>query len=659
MDHGPGARDPHFAVNRAASPDAATIDQPLACPSCGAELTGTRAFETFRVCPGCRRHFPIPARERLRLLVDDGSFRETNAALVSLEPLVFRDLLPVPDRLAEAAERLTSGPGGGVNEAVLTGIGRIAGHDAVLIVLDHAFLGASIGPVAGEKILLAMEAAAARRLPLIALCSAGGARTQEGLLGLIQAPKIAAAAARLQRAGVPFVSVLVHPAIGAAWSALACQADIILAEPGAMIDVGNRPASAEIGNAAEALLTRGIIDGIVNRTDLRPALGKLLGLFAGRGEYRPTTHPTAPRGSISGEPAARRPVAGWEEVELSRHPERPRARDYIARLITDWIELHGDRASGDDAALTIGLGRIGGIPVAIIAGERGCPAGPGAFRKAERLLRLAGHLELPVVALVDTPGLESGIASDPARTAAALAGVSGLTGLLPVPVVSVVIGEAGGAAAAAIGAGDRVLMQEHAVFTVGGAEGTDRRAAKPLAVSRVLTAHECKRLGVIDTIVPEPWPASHADPEGAARALGAAIASALTDLAGTGPRRLLDDRAAKLRSLGQTTPEAREAARYEVRELQELQRAVARSLGDLRERLEGWQRPQISAPQLSDAVRGRVHLDPSALPAIDWAKSELIERAVRLSTRRDGEPRPRPDVIPAAPLASDRENEGQ
>ncbi len=653
MSELPGARDPHFAVERASSPETSLIDEPLACPSCGAELTGTRAFETFRVCPGCDRHFPIPARERLRLLVDNGSFRETNAALVSLEPLIFRDLLPAPDRLLEAAERIGSGPGGGVSEAVLTGVGKIGGHDAVLIVLDHAFLGAAIGPVAGEKILLAMEAAATRRLPLVALCSAGGARTREGLLGLIQAPKIAAAAARLQRAGVPFVSVLAHPAAGAAWSALASQADIILAEPGALIGAGERVAGDETGDAAEDLLARGIIDGLIHRPDLRSSLQTLLGLFAGRGEYRPKTPlvPNSPA-SQSSEQSARRPTAGWEEVELSRHPERPSARDYIARLGTDWIELHGDRAVGDDPALTIGLGRIGGIPVAILASERDHRAGPGGFRKAERLLRLAGHLELPVVVLVDTTGQESSAPSDPARTAIAVAGLSALTALLPVPVVSVVIGAASGAAGSALCAGDRVLMQEHAVFTAGGA-GADRPAAKLLAAARTLTAHECRRLGVIDTIVPEPRPAAHADPEAAARALGAAIASALTDLAGIGPRRLLDDRAAKLRTLGQTTPEAREAARYEVRELQELQRAVARSLGDLRGRLEGLQLPQISVPQLPGPVRGRVHLDTSALPAIEWARTELIERAVRLSTRREAEPDSRLDDLARANTRDD------
>jgi acetyl-CoA carboxylase carboxyl transferase beta subunit len=642
-----GARDPHFADEPASPPEAAVIDEALACPTCGVELTGTDAFETYRVCPGCHRHFPIPARERLRLLVDEASFRETNAALVSLEPLVFRDLLPVPDRLAETAERW-GGPSG-VGEAILTGFATIAGHAAMLIVLDHAFLGSSIGPVAGEKILLAMETAATRRLPLVALCAAGGARTQEGLLGLVQAPKIAAAAARLRRAGVPCVSVLAHPATGAAWTALAEQADIIVAEPGARIGSGVRHANGETTETAEELLGRGLIDGVVDRTDLRETLGTLLGLFADRGAYRPAQPAAPPAPSMApGPDATPRRGAGWEEVNLARHPRRPDARAYLTRLVSEWIELHGDRAGGDDRATLSGLGRLAGIPVAMIAGVRGQPAAAGAFRKAERVLRLAGHLELPVVMLVDTPGIDCGPESDPAETSVALAEMTGLIGLLPAPIVAVVIGEAAGAAGVALGLGDRILMQEHAVYTVAGAEGTDRRAVAPLAAARILTATECVRLGVADAVIPEPRPAAHADPEGAARALGAAIVAALGDLAGVGPRRLLDDRAAKLRSLGQTTPEAREVARREVRELQELQRTLARSLGDIRERLEGLHLP------LPGPVRGRVHIDTSALPTIERARAELVERAVRLASRRMSEPPlEREDLAPAAPPHQD------
>jgi acetyl-CoA carboxylase carboxyl transferase subunit beta len=341
-------------------------------------------------------------------------------------------------------------------------------------------------------------------LPLIALCSAGGARAQEGVLGLIQAPKIAAAAARLHRAGVPFVSVLAHPATGAAWAALANQADIILAEPGARIGPGSGRPSSEMTDTAEELLARGMIDELAGRMRLREMLATLLGLFADRGAYLPTIDYRLPTFDSVGEPmAARHRIAGWEEARFARHPERPDARAYIARLVTEWIELHGDRAGTDEPAIIAGLGRVAGIPVAIVAGERGQPAGAGAFRKAERVLRLAGHLELPVVTLVDTPGLASGAESDPAQTAAAVADVIGLAGLLPVPIVSVVIGEAAGAAGVALAIGDRILVQEHAVYTMGGAEGGDRYAAEPLAATRLLKAAESVRRGVADAVKAE------------------------------------------------------------------------------------------------------------------------------------------------------------
>jgi hypothetical protein len=281
-----------------------------------------------------------------------------------------------------------------------------------------------------------------------------------------------------------------------------------------------------------------------------------------------------------------------------------------------------------------------GIPAVIVAGERSQPAGAGSFRKVERVLRLAGHLELPVVTLVDTPGIDAEPDNDPAQTAAALAGLIGLSGLLPVPVVSVVIGEAAGAAGVALAIGDRILMQEHAVYTVGGAAGTDRRAAEPLAASRTLTASECNRLGVTDGVIPEPFPAAHADPEAAARALSAAITTALTDLAGIGPRTSAGRPGGKATNPWSNDARGPEAARREVRELQELQRTLARSLGDLRERLEEHGLPRnLHLPQLPAPVRSRVHIDTSGLPTVERARAELVDRAVRLSAwRRHAEP---------------------
>ena len=629
----------HFADPRWASlsPGDPVADDDLSCPACGVDLGGSERFATFRVCPRCHRHFPMPARERLRLLVDPDSFVETNAALVSVDPLVFRDLLPLPDRLAEARERAgATGPGGGLGAAVVTGIGAIGGREAVLVVLDHAYLGGSIGLVAGEKVVLAMELAAARRLPLIALCAAGGARTEAGMLSLVQLAKTAAAATRLHRSGVPFVSLLAHPTTGGVYAGLANQADLILAEPGAQIGFGaglTRGPAVDPGaetNTAELLLTRGLVDAVVDRARLRNTLASLLGLFADRGAFRPAAQP--PPLITAGHPSA------WQAAGFARHPDRPTALDYVRRLIADFIELHGDRIAADDPAVVAGLGRLGGVPVAVVAQERGRGddaarrnggrAGPAGYRKAVRLMRLAGHLELPIVTLVDTPGAASGAEAEAGGIGLAVAQALGLMSILPVPIVSVVVGEGGGAGALALGVGDRILMQEHAVYSVTGPDAAapvpypgaepDETGERSTASSK-LTAGECRRLGIVDVVVPEPAPAAHADPEAAARLLGAALSHAHSELSGIGPRRLLDERARKVRGLGQTTPEGRELARREVRELQELQRTLARSWGDLRER---WEERQRSRP--------RFHLPR---PGRALHRPDLADLAGRLAAR--------------------------
>jgi len=627
----------------------------LACPGCGADLECAETFAALGVCHGCRRHFPLPARARLRLLLDPDSFVETNAALVSLDPLLFRDLLPVPDRLAEARQR--AGGAGGVGEAVVTGVGAIGGHEAILVVLDHAYLGAGIGPVVGEKITLAMELAAGRRLPLVALCAAGGARSGAqsgaGALALAQWPKIAAAATRLHRAGVPIVAVLAHAATGGVYAGLAAQADILLAEPGAQIGLGAGPTRgpAEAGtatNPAETLLAHGLLDAVVDRARLRPTLAALLALFADRGVFRPALPPD---GAASRTPGPIRPVA-WE-AGWARHPARPAPRDFLRRILADRVELHGDRLAADEPAVTACLGRLGGIPIAAVALGRG-RIGPTGYRKASRVMRLAAHLELPVVTLLDTPGAAAGAAAETGGIGVAVGQALGLAGLLPVPIVSVVTGEAGGVGALAVGVGDRMLMLEHAVFQVGSAEGegpaapggADRTAGETASTLGTLGAAECRRLGLIDAVVPEPEPAAHADPEAAARALETAVAAALAELAGVGPRRLLDERARKLRTLGHGTGEGREAARREVRDLQDIQRSLVRSWGDLRGR---WEERREGVRELRD----RLHLPLPArrdLPAGEsaalsagaprpaappfWHRPELVELAGRVTGRR-------------------------
>ncbi|MFL5759423.1 MAG: carboxyl transferase domain-containing protein [Thermomicrobiales bacterium] len=610
-------------------------DFELDCPTCGINLLGNELFEIFRVCPSCHRHFSLPARERLTLVVDPGTFQETNAALISVDPLVFHDQLPFPDRLAEAQERT------GVSEAVITGSGEIGGQPAVLILLDCQYLGGSIGVVAGEKIVLAMELAATRRLPLIVFSSGGGARTQEGMLSLVQIAKTASASARLHRAGVPFISVLTHPTTGGVYAGLGAQADIILAEPGAWIGLNPArrltPGLGEGGTTtAEEMLAHGMIDDIVDRAKLRDLLANFLALFAMRGTPRPNT----PLASFNA-----RSVPTWEAEVRARHVGRPTSRDYIRTLMPSFVELHGDRATGDDPAVVCGIGRLDGVTVAVIGQDRSHGATTEArstaagYRKAVRLMRLAGHLELPLVTLIDTPGTATGVAAEVDGIGMAIAQSLAMISMLPVPVICTLIGEGGGSGAIALGVGDRILMQENAVYSVVGPEtaGMPLHRSSSHATSAVtslkLTSRECLRLGVVTTIVPEPPGGAHEDIVFAAAQLRIAIVQSLADLAGVGPRKLLEDRSRKTRYMGQTTPEGREAARLELKELQELQRTLSKSISELRDDLRvRWENRNLSLPNIPNLPTiARLHLHRPDL-------GELADRlaALRASVQSPG-----------------------
>jgi acetyl-CoA carboxylase carboxyl transferase subunit beta len=625
--------------------DADAADYELDCPSCGENLLGAELFERFRVCPRCRRHFSLLLRERLALIVDDGSFQETNGALVSVDPIVFHDQLPYPDRLAGVTAR------GDVSDAIITGIGKIEGQPAVLALIDHLYLGGTIGVVAGEKIALAMELAIVRRLPLIAVCSGGDARAQQGILALVQLAKLASTAARLHRVGVPFISVLTHPTTGGVYVGLANQADIILAEPGARIGLSGTggPSTSGAGgrpNTAELLLARGMIDDVIDRTRLRQQLARVLDLLAERGTPR---HP-GPLASLAGGS-----LPGWDAAALARHPARPTSVGYLRRLMPELIELHGDRETGDDPAMICGIGRLEGVTVAVIAQERGHSeeqitrnggrVGPAGYRKAMRLLRLASQLELPLITFVDTPGAMTGVEAEAGGIGMALAQTLRLMCVYPLPIVVAVIGEGGSAGAMAIGIGDRIVMQERAIYSMSGAEDAGahfypaggRSSEAPSSLQ--LTARDCQRLGVIDAIVPEPTPGAHANPDLAALQLRRALLISLVELSGVGPRRLLVDRARRIRSMGLTTPEGREAARHEWQELQELQRNLSRSLGDLRDDLRGrWEHRSRGLAISRAAIPTRFHLH----------RPDLGDLADRLSTMRTaGGPPPPPHSVAA------------
>ncbi|CAN5592134.1 hypothetical protein BH09CHL1_BH09CHL1_11940 [soil metagenome] len=622
----------------------------LNCPSCGAELAGVELYERYRVCPGCRRHFGMPARERIRLLVAPGGYQETSGELVSLDPVRFHDHLPVADRLSETQERSV------ISEAVITGLADVGGHQVVLVALDAGFTGGAIGVLAGEKLALAFDLALSRRLPLIALCAGGAVRTQDGMLAVLQTAKVATLAARMHRAGIPMISVITHPTTGGVLTGLANQADIILAEPGAV--AGGAPAAGQgqIPGAAsaEALLEAGMIDDIVERPALMLRLATIVHLLCTRGTLSVPATPL---------PALGAAAPTWEAIRIGHHADRPSASSIARKLVAEFQPFHGDRIQRDDPGLLTGIGRFEGMTVGVIAHERQLigdaqqPLSASAYRKAARMMQFAGRLELPLISFVDTPGAAGGIDAELTGISMAIGQNLNLMGQLPAPVIAVITGQAGGTGALANALGDRILASEFGLFTMPIVEGAQahpffRRALQTTHNQLAMGAREAKELGVVDLVIPEPEGGAHLDSDGALSTIKMAVALSLGEVLSSGARKLSDDRMRRARMLGLAAAEGDDTVRRELRELVALQHSLSRSIDDFRHDLKDrWEQGRQAIPMLATRLPRRPDLNDLASRI-----TSLRETVSNAALDRFPERKARPDVD-SAPPPKDRTNE--
>ncbi len=257
----------------------------------------------------------------------------------------------------------------------------------------------------------------------------------------------------------------------------------------------------------------------------------------------------------------------WQKTQVARHPDRPKTKDYIASLITDFTPLAGDRAFGDDAAIQGGMGRFRGRSVVVLGTEKGADtesrvkhnfgmARPEGYRKARRLIELAGRFGLPILTFVDTSGAFPGIDAEARGQAEAIARSIEACLEAPVPLISTIIGEGGSGGAIALAAGDRTLMLEHAVYSVISPEGCamilwrDAAQASTAAEALRLTADDLKKLRIIDTVIPEPLGGAQRDPAATVAAVGASIAETLAMLSTSDPAALKLRRRQKFLDMG-------------------------------------------------------------------------------------------------------------
>ena len=518
------------------------------CNKCGQPIYVEDVTNNFYVCPKCGGYFRVHAYRRIEMLIDEGTFEEWNAHMDFSNPLNF----PGYEKKVQATKERTK-----LNEAIITGKGRIGGQETAFGVCDARFFMSSMGHIMGEKITQMIERATEEQLPVIIYACSGGARMQEGIVSLMQMAKTSAALKRHHEAGQLFISVLTDPTTGGVTASFAMLGDIILAEPNALIGFAGprvieqtiRQKLPEGFQRAEFLLEHGFVDKIVERKDQKEVLSQILRL------HQKTDLSNPPQSSLSG--AAREPFmsgdlfnldpvkkdrrkknidktskilsanekTAWDTVQLSRASGRPVATDYIESIFDDFIEFHGDRYFHDDPAIVGGIASFHGMPVTVIGQQKGkntkdnikCNFGmpsPDGYRKALRLMKQAETFKRPVICFVDTPGAFCGLEAEERGQGEAIARNLFEMASLTVPVLSIVIGEGGSGGALAMAVANEVWMLENSIYSILSPEGfasilwKDSKKAPDAARVMKITASDLYERGLIEEIISEEEPAS-------------------------------------------------------------------------------------------------------------------------------------------------------
>ena len=523
------------------------------CNKCGKGIFTEDYKKNLYICPKCGGYLRMPAQKRIEFLTEADSFEEWDTGLSTENPL---HMIGYPDKIKALQDKTK------LDEAVFTGKARIGENEVALMVMDGRFLMASMGEVVGEKIARGVERATKEKLPVIIFTCSGGARMQEGMTSLMQMAKTSAALKRHSDAGLLYITVLTDPTTGGVTASFAMLGDIILAEPKALIGfAGPRVIEQTIHKKlpkgfqrSEFLLKHGFIDKIVERKDMKTVLEQILtmhrlttkhsGIVKNTGVVSEiktdlnTVNPSSKREdvqAVSNKNAgksrkqklslAQKKRAGektaWERVLTSREKDRPVGEDYIYGLFEEFIEFHGDRNFGDDAAICGGIAYFQGKPVTVIAQMKGKSTAeniarnfgmpePEGYRKALRLMKQAEKFHRPIICFVDTPGAFCGMEAEERGQGEAIARNLYEMSALKTPILSVLIGEGGSGGALAMAVADEVWILENAVYSILSPEGyaailwKDGSQAARAAKAMKLTSYDLYKAGFVEKIIPEP-----------------------------------------------------------------------------------------------------------------------------------------------------------
>ncbi len=536
------------------------------CPACRRIIDESRLRENLEVCPRCGKHQRVSGRARLQMTVDAGSFEEWDA---DLAPKDFLNFPGYAEKL-EAAQRAS-----GEADAVVCGRARICGNDTAIFCMNAEFMMGSMGSVVGEKVCRTFERARDLGLPVVGFTVSGGARMQEGMTSLMQMAKVSAAVRRHFEAGGLYITVLTDPTTGGVTASFAMEGDIILAEPDALVAfAGPRVIEQNMHQRlpkgfqrAEFLLEHGFCDMIVPRGEMASTVGELLALHSGHIPVAGSPHEITNTGRLPKRARSRRSAAAPERaldiVKMTRSADRVTAAEVLRLGLDGFVELHGDRAFGDDGAIVGGIGWIGSMPLTVIAIERGVTTKervrrnfgmphPEGYRKARRLMKQAEKFGRPVLCLVDTSGAFCGVGAEERGQGEAIArNLMEMSGLA-VPTVAVVTGEGGSGGALALSVADRVYMLQSSAFSVVSPEACasilwkDAKRADEAAEALKLTAPDLLGLGLIDGIIDDAG-MTHVE---IARAVVAEVQRALAALGRLDAADLVEQRYAKYRAMG-------------------------------------------------------------------------------------------------------------
>lgn len=523
------------------------------CNKCGKGIFTEDYKKNLYICPKCGGYLRMPAQKRIEFLTEADSFEEWDTGLSTENPL---HMIGYPDKIKALQDKTK------LDEAVVTGKARIGENEVALMVMDGRFLMASMGEVVGEKIARGVERATKEKLPVIIFTCSGGARMQEGMTSLMQMAKTSAALKRHSDAGLLYITVLTDPTTGGVTASFAMLGDIILAEPKALIGfAGPRVIEQTIHKKlpkgfqrSEFLLKHGFIDKIVERKDMKTVLEQILTMHRLTTKHSAITNNTGAVSEIKTDlntvnPSSKREdvqavsnknagksrkqklslaqkkragkKTAWERVLTSREKDRPVGEDYIYGLFEEFIEFHGDRNFGDDAAICGGIAYFQGKPVTVIAQMKGKSTAeniarnfgmpePEGYRKALRLMKQAEKFHRPIICFVDTPGAFCGMEAEERGQGEAIARNLYEMSALKTPILSVLIGEGGSGGALAMAVADEVWILENAVYSILSPEGyaailwKDGSQAARAAKAMKLTSYDLYKAGFVEKIIPEP-----------------------------------------------------------------------------------------------------------------------------------------------------------